>query len=80
MDLVGAILTVVIAGVAAFVGINIMSSTRETTALQQGDAFYNSSNALVNGVQDFFTQMPTVFTVIALVLVISYLTIIRGGR
>jgi len=77
MDLVGAILTVVIAGAAAYAGINVMSNVAGTMERTSRDLFYNASQALQNGIGSFFTQLPTVFVVIALVLIISYLTILR---
>jgi len=77
MDLVGAILTVVIAGAAAYAGINVMSNVAGTMSLTSGDMFYNASQSLSGGIDSFFTQLPTVFVVIALVLIISYLTILR---
>jgi hypothetical protein len=46
-------------------------------SLQQGDMFYNASQDLENGIGTFFSQMPTVFVVIALVLIIGYLVILR---
>lgn len=77
VDLVGAILTVVIAGAAAYAGLNVMSNISETMTLEQGDMFYNASQNLEDGISSFFSQMPTVFVVIALVLIISYLVILR---
>jgi hypothetical protein len=77
IDLVSAILTVVIAGAAAYAGINVMNSIGSSLALSSGDMFYNASQSLETGVSDFFQQMPTVFIVIALVLIIGYLTILR---
>lgn len=77
MNLVGAVLTVVIAGATAYAGINVMSSIGSSMALESGDLFYNSSVALEDGVNSFFTNLPTVFVVIALVLIIGYLTILR---
>jgi hypothetical protein len=77
VDLVSAILTVVIAGAAAYAGINVMSNIGETMALGQNDSFYTASQNLEEGVASFFSQMPTVFVVIALVLIIGYLTILR---
>jgi hypothetical protein len=77
MDLVGAILTVVIAGAAAYAGINVMSQVGSTMSLTSNDTFYPASQALGDGIDSFFTQLPTVFVVIALVLIISYLTILR---
>jgi hypothetical protein len=77
MDLVSAILTVVIAGAVAYAGLNVMSSLGETMSLTSNSTFYDSSQALESGIESFFTNMPTVFVVIALVLIIGYLTILR---
>lgn len=77
MSLQGAVITVVVAGATAYAGLNVMSSIDDTMSLASGDAFYNSSEALQTGIQDFFTQLPTVFVVIALVLIIGYLTLLR---
>lgn len=77
IDLVSAILTVVIAGAAAYAGINVMSSVASTMSISSGELFYNASQSLEDGISSFFTQLPTVFVVLALVLIISYLTILR---
>jgi malonyl CoA-acyl carrier protein transacylase len=77
MNLQGAVVTVVVAGATAFAGISVMSSIGGTLALSQGDMFYNSSEALQDGINQFFTNLPTVFVVIALVLIVGYLTILR---
>ena len=77
LNLVGAILTVVIAGATAYAGINVMSSIASSMSLSSGDMFYNSSTALQDGINSFFTNLPTVFVVIALVLIIGYLTLLR---
>jgi len=77
IGLVEAILTVVIAGAVAYAGLNVMSSINSTMSLSEGDAFYNASTALEGGIESFFTNLPTVFVVIALVLIIGYLTILR---
>lgn len=77
LSLQGAVITVVVAGATAYAGINVMSSIWSTMSLAEGDAFYNSSTALQDGIQSFFTNLPTVFVVIALVLIIGYLTLLR---
>lgn len=77
LTLQGAVITVVVAGATAYAGINVMSSIADTMALSSGDMFYNSSQSLETGINDFFTNMPTVFVVIALVLIIGYLTLLR---
>jgi len=78
LDLVAVMITVIIAGVTGYVGINIMSSTKETTGLSQNDSFYDSSQNLTDGLQSFFNQLGTVFVVIVLVVIIGYLMLLRG--
>lgn len=77
LNLQNAVITVVVAGATAYAGINVMSEIGKTLALSQGDMFYNSSQSLESGINSFFTNMPTVFVVIALVLIIGYLTLLR---
>jgi hypothetical protein len=77
-DLVAVMITVIIAGVVAYVGINIMSNTQESTNISSGDPFYTSQEDLTQGLQQFFSQLETVFVVIVLVVVISYLMMLRG--
>jgi len=77
IDLVSAILTVVIAGATAYAGLNVMSNIAGTMSLTSGDKFYNASESLESGISSFFSQMPTVFVVLALVLIIGYLTVLR---
>ena len=78
LDLVAVMITVIIAGVVGYVGINIMSNTQESTDLADGDPFYDSQTNLTDGLQQFFSQLSTVFVVIVLVVVIGYLMLLRG--
>jgi len=78
LDLVAVMITVIIAGVVGYVGINIMSNTQETTGLSSGDPFYQSQQNLTDGLQSFFSQLGTVFVVIVLVVVTGYLMLLRG--
>lgn len=78
MDLVGVMLTLVIAGVVGFVGLFVMSDTAEQTSLSEGDMFYNASQDLTQGVSGAFGQLGIVFTVIILTVIVSYLTLMRG--
>ncbi len=80
LDLVSVMVTVIIAGVVGYVGINIMSNTSDTTNLSEGDAFYTSQTNLTDGLQSFFSQLGTVFVVIVLVVIIGYLMLLRGQR
>ena len=77
MNLQGAVITVVVAGATAYAGINVMNSIAGSMSLNENSTFYNSSEALESGVESFFTNLPTVFVVIALVLIIGYLTLLR---
>jgi hypothetical protein len=76
-DLTETIITVIIGGAVALTGINVMSSITSTMGLSSGDSFYNASQELQDGVGTFFSQLPTVFIVLALVLIISYLVLLR---
>lgn len=78
LNLQNAIITVVVGGATAYAGLNVMSSIGSSMNLSSGDMFYNSSQALEEGIGAFFTNLPTVFVVIALVLIIGYLTLLRG--
>ena len=66
LSLQGAVITVIVAGATAYAGLNVMASIDDTMSLSSGDAFYNSSQSLQDGISDFFTNLPTVFVVIAL--------------
>jgi ammonia channel protein AmtB len=77
LDLVAVMITVIIAGVVGYVGINIMSNTQESTNLTSTDPFYDSQQNLTDGLQQFFSQLGTVFTVIVLVVIIAYLMLLR---
>jgi len=78
LDLVAVMVTVIIAGVVGYVGINIMSTTSQTTNLSSGDTFYNAQTNLTSGLSSFFSNLGTVFTVIVLVVIIGYLMLLRG--
>jgi hypothetical protein len=77
-DLQGTVLTVIIGGAAAITGLNVMQSITDSMALSSGDDFYNVSTSLQDGIGTFFQQLPTVFVVLALVLIISYLVLLRN--
>jgi len=78
LDLVAVMVTVIIAGVVGYVGINIMSTTSQTTNLSSGDTLYNAQTNLTSGLSSFFSNLGTVFTVIVLVVIIGYLMLLRG--
>lgn len=85
LDLVAVMITVIIAGVVGYVGIQIMSNTATTAGLgdyttdvANNTQWQNSTLQLHNGLESFFSQVGTVFIVIVLVVVISYLMLLRG--
>ena len=85
LDLVAVMITVIIAGVVGYVGIQIMSNTAETAGLggyttdtANNTVWQNSTLQLHNGLNSFFSQIGTVFIVIVLVVVIGYLMLLRG--
>lgn len=87
LDLVSVMITVIIAGVVGYVGIQIMSNTAETagmgdynTDVANNTQWQNSTLELQQGLESFFSQIGTVFIVIVLVVVIGYLMLLRGGR
>lgn len=85
LDLVAVMITVIIAGVVGYVGINIMSNTATSAGLGNYTAdtannteWQNTTLNLHDGLGQFFSQIQTVFVVIVLVVVISYLMLLRG--
>lgn len=85
LDLVAVMVTVIIAGVVGYVGIQIMQNTHDTAGLNydatdkaNNTGFENASNDLTLGLEDFFGNLGTVFVVIVLVVVIGYLMLLRG--
>lgn len=85
LDLVAVMVTVIIAGVVGYVGIQIMSNTADSTGLgdyttdtTNNTQWENTTLELHNGLESFFSQIGTVFIVIILVVVIGYLMLLRG--
>lgn len=78
-------ITVIIAGVVGYVGINIMSNTSENAGLDgyntdtaNNTQWQNTTLELKDGLESFFSQLGTVFVVIVLVVIIGYLMLLRG--
>jgi predicted PurR-regulated permease PerM len=85
LDLVAVMTTVIIAGVVGYVGIQIMSSTAQNAGMgdynqdvANNTQWQNTTLQLQDGLGSFFDQIGTVFIVIVLVVVISYLMLLRG--
>jgi len=80
MDLPGAMILLVVAGVIGFVGLQVMSTVIDTSSLQEGDPLYNASEALETSVNDAWGLVGVAFIVVILAVVIVYLYGLRGGR
>jgi len=88
MDLPGVMIVLVIAGVIGFVGLQVMSTVIETTALQgnnsdpnvTNDPLYNASQSLETSVNDAWGLVGVAFIVVILAVIIVYLYGLRGGR
>lgn len=80
MDLPGVMIVLVIAGVVGFVGLQVMSTVIDTTALNETDPLYNASQSLQQSVNDAWGLVGVAFIVVILAVIIVYLYGLRGGR
>ena len=79
-DLPGVMIVLVIAGVVGFVGLDVMSTVIETTALTENDSLYNASQDLESSINDAWGMIGVAFIVVVLSVIIVYLYGLRGGR
>ena len=81
MDLPSVMILLVVAGVVGFIGLQVMSSVIETTALTTGDPLYNASTSLQDSINQAWGLVGVAFIVVILAVIIVYLYGIRGrGR
>ena len=80
MDLPGAMILLVVAGVIGFVGLQVMSTVIDTTSLASDDPLYNASDSLQTSINDAWGLVGVAFIVVILAVVIVYLYGLRGGR
>lgn len=81
MDLPSVMIVLVIAAVVGFVGLQVMSTVIDTTALAQDDPLYNASESLQQAVVDAWGLIAVAFIVVILSVIIFYLYGLRGrGR
>jgi len=86
-DLPGAMIVLVIAGVIGFVGLEVLSTVIDTTALQgnnsdpnvTNDPLYNASESLQGSVNDAWGLVGVAFIVVVLAVIIVYLYGLRNG-
>lgn len=79
MDLPGVMILLVVAGVVGFIGLQVMSTVIDTTALTSGDPLYNASESLESAVNDAWGLVGVAFIVVILAVIVVYLYGIRGG-
>lgn len=80
MDLPGAMILLVVAGVVGFVGLQVMSTVISTTGLQSGDPLYNASESLEQSINSAWGLVGVAFIVVILAIIVVYLYGLRGGR
>jgi len=79
MDLPGVMITLVVAGTVGFIGLEVMSTVIDTTALSSGDPLYNASESLQTSVNDAWSLIGVAFIVVILAVIVVYLYGVRGG-
>jgi len=77
-DLPGVMIVLVVAGVVGFIGLQVMSTTIETTGLASGDPLYNASQELQTAVDNAWGLIGVAFIVVILAVIVLYLYGIRG--
>lgn len=81
MDLPSVMIVLVISAVVGFVGLQVMSTVIDTTALTASDPLYNASQSLEDAVVDAWGLIAVAFIVVILSVIIFYLYGLRGrGR
>jgi hypothetical protein len=79
-DLVDVMLTLVVAGVAGFVGVYALAETEASISMPTDSALNGSLEELGGGLASAFGLAPIVFIVLMLSVAIFYLIRLRGGR
>ena len=76
IDLSGVMLTIIVAGVIAFVGLVVMDEVVQEIGTEE---FADAETELINAIETFFSMISVVFIVIVLAVVLAYLYAMRGG-
>lgn len=88
-DLPGVMIVLVVAGVIGFVGLQVMSTVIDQTALQEANAsgggepadpLFNASVSLEEAVDSAWGLLGVAFIVVILAVIVVYLYGLRGGR
>jgi hypothetical protein len=87
MDLASALILLVVAGTIGFVGIQVMSTVIDTTALNynssapsNNDPLANASQSLQTSVSDAWGLVGVAFIVVILAVIVVYLYGLQGRR
>jgi len=80
VDLVGLAIALVVVGVVMYVGLNVMSTTEQSTELEQNSEFGNASADLTGGISDAYSLSGILFLVLILTGVVGLLLGLRGRR
>lgn len=78
-DLIGVTVAIIAVGVIVFVGINIMSATREQTALNESDAFYAPMTDFTDTMGSMFGYIGLAMLAAMAAVIIGYLVAFRGS-
>jgi uncharacterized membrane protein YoaK (UPF0700 family) len=79
-DLVNVMLTLVVAGVAGFVGVYALAETETAISMPTDSSLNGSLEALGGGLSSAFGLAPIVFIVLMLSVAIFYLIRLRGRQ
>lgn len=78
VNLVGVVLSLVVVGVIALVGVLVMSTVSESTSLDNNSSFYSGQQDIIDGLNSAFGLMEVVFIVLLLSAIIALLIGLRG--
>lgn len=78
VDIAGIVLTLVVSGVFAYVGLFIMSETEQSTDLGNDSNFTSANNDLTSGIETAFSMFEILFIALLLGAIIAVLLGIRG--
>ena len=80
VDLVGLAIALVVVGVVMYVGLNVMSTTEQSTELDNSSEFSNASEDLTGGIADAYSLSGILFLVLILTGVVGLLLGLRARR
>ena len=76
IDLSGVMLTIIVAGVIALVGLVVMDEVVQEIGTEN---FADAEAELIDAIEVFFSMISVVFIVLVLAVILAYLYAMRGG-